>query len=405
MLPVAEAQARVLAPLSPLPPEWVTLREALGRVLAADLAAKRDQPPVAVSAMDGFAVRAADTAQEGRPFRVIGEAPAGSDLNRALEPFEAARIFTGGALPPGADAIVIQENAEVSGDQVRFSGQAVAPGTFVRPAGLDFAQGWTGLKAGTLLDARAVGLAASMGHFWVAVQRRPRIGLLATGNELRLPGETPEGSQIIGSNSLLLATMVEGWGAVPVDLGICPDEGEALAQRLHAASGLDLLVTSGGASVGDYDLVRAVLGREGVALDFWKIAMRPGKPLLFGRLGPLPVLGFPGNPVSTAVCAILFLRLGLQRMLGLPEGLHHQRVRLAHGWAANDQRQDYLRGQWLDEEDGERWLRTAARQDSSMQATMAAADALAVRPPFDPPRERGHRATAIDLPEALSSLR
>jgi len=405
VLAVAEAQARVLAPFAPLPAEWVTLREALGRVLAEDLAARRDQPPVAVSAMDGYAVRAADTAENGRTFRVVGEAPAGRDLLRELGAFEAARIFTGGALPPGADAIVIQENAERSGgDAVRFAA-AVEPGTFVRPAGLDFARGWVGLRAGTLLDARGIGLAASMGHFWVPVRRRPRIGLLATGNELRLPGETPEGSQIVGSNSLLLAAMLTGWGAVPVDLGICPDEGAALVGRLRAAAGLDLLVTSGGASVGDHDLVRAALGQEGVALDFWKIAMRPGKPLLFGRLGALPVLGFPGNPVSTAVCALIFLRAALQRLLGLPEGLRHQQARLAHGWPANDQRQDHLRGFWVREGGERRGVRTAERQDSSMQATLAAADVLVVRPPFDPPRAPGHPASTIDLREALDSLR
>jgi molybdopterin molybdotransferase len=403
MLAVPEAQARVLAPLAPLPAEWVTLREAVGRVLAEDLAARRDQPPVAVSAMDGYAVRAADTAETGRAFQIIGEAPAGRDLPCELGAYEAARIFTGGGLPPGADAIVIQENAERHGDAVRFAA-AVEPGTFVRPAGLDFARGWVGLRAGTLLDARGVGLAASMGHFWVPVRRRPRIGLLATGNELRLPGETPEGSQIIGSNTLALAAMLTGWGAIAVDLGICPDEATALVDHLRAAAGLDLLVTSGGASVGDYDLVRAALDQEGVALDFWKVAMRPGKPLLFGSLGPLPILGFPGNPVSTAVCALVFLRGALQRLLGLPEGLRQQRVPLAHEWLANDQRQDYLRGFWTDEGSGCR-VRTAERQDSSMQATLAAADVLVVRPPFDPPRAAGHPASTIDLREALDSLR
>ena len=403
MLAVAEAQARVLAPLSVLPPEWVTLTEALGRVLAADLAARRDQPPVAVSAMDGYAVRAVDTEPPGRPFRLVGEAAAGTDLAHRLGPGEAARIFTGGALPPAADAVVIQENAESDGSTVRFT-QAVAPGTFVRPAGLDFRQGWTGLAAGTLLDPRALGLAAAMGHFWVPVRRRPRIGLLATGNELRLPGETPQGSQIISSNSLMLAGMIAGWGAVPVDLGISPDDGRELASRLRAATGLDLLVTSGGASVGDYDLVRATLDLEGVTLDFWKIAMRPGKPLLFGRMGELPVLGFPGNPVSTAVCALIFLRLALQRLIGLPERLRHQEMPLAHDWPANDQRQDYLRGSYVDDAAGRR-VRTASRQDSSMLATFAMADALVVRPPFDPPRGPGHPATVIDLRQALESLR
>jgi molybdopterin molybdotransferase len=402
MLPVAEAQARIIAPLQTLPTEWVALPEALGRVLAQDLLARRDQPPVAVSAMDGFAVRAADTQEPGRAFAVVGEAPAGGLYPGVVGPFEAVRIFTGAPMPAGADAVVIQENAQAAGAQARFA-EPVTPGTFVRPAGLDFAQGWKGLAAGTILDARALGLAATMGHAWLPARRRPRVGLLATGNELRWPGETPEGSQIVSSNSVTLAGMLRGWGAVPVDLGICPDEAPALIAHLRAAAGLDLLVTTGGASVGDYDLVQSALHAEGLALDFWKIAMRPGKPLLFGSLGPLHVLGLPGNPVSTGVCAIVFLRLALQRMLGLPMGLRLGEARLKHALGANDRRQDYLRGFWADE-DGERRVETAARQDSSMFATFAAADALVVRPPLAPPRAAGDAVPVVDLRAALASL-
>jgi len=403
MLPVAEAQARILAPLTTLPAEWVPLPQALGRVLAEDLAARRDQPPVAVSAMDGYAVRGADTAEVGRPFCLVGEAVAGGDRTLAVGPHEAVRIFTGGAVPAGADAIVIQENAEAAGDTVRFTA-TVAPGTFVRAAGLDFAAGWTGLATGAVLDARALGLAAAMGHLWLPVRRRPRLGLLATGNELRWPGETPHGSQIISSNTLTVGAMATGWGASAIDLGICADDGAALAARVRDAAGLDLLVTTGGASVGDYDLVQRALGREGLKLDFWKIAMRPGKPLLFGSLGLVPVLGFPGNPVSAGVCAIVFLRLAQQRMLGLPEGLPERRARLANPLPANDQRQDYLRAVYV-EHDGERRLRTAPRQDSSMLATFANADALLVRTAFDPARDIGDTVTLIDLREALDSLR
>ena len=205
-----------------------------------------------------------------------------------------------------------------------------------------------------LLDARAIGLAASLGHLWLAVRRRPRVGLLATGNELRWPGETPEGSQIASSNTITLGAMLSGWGAEPVDLGICPDDGAALAARVREARGLDLLATTGGASVGDYDLVQDALGREGMELDFWKIAMRPGKPLLFGRLGPVPILGFPGNPVSTAVCALVFLRAALQRMFGLPVGLRLREVELANPLPANDQRQDYLRANYVEGSRGRR---------------------------------------------------
>lgn len=403
MLPVAEAQVRVVAPLRALPVEWVALPQARGRVLAADLHAKRDQPPVTVSAMDGYAVRAADTVEPGRTFRVVGEAPAGEEGRAPLQVAEAVRIFTGGALPPGADAIVIQENAERVPDGVRFTAD-VKTGTFVRPAGLDFRRGWAGLAAGTALDGRALGLAASLGHVWLPVRRQPRIGLLATGNELRWPGEPLEGSQIWSSNVVMLGAMLETWGAVPVDLGISPDDGEALAACIRRARGLDLMVTTGGASVGDYDLVQQVLGREGMALDFWKIAMRPGKPLLFGCLGDLPVLGFPGNPVSTAVCAIVFLRAALQTLLGIPVGLRQREAELAADLDTNDQRQDYMRATYVESSAGRR-VRTAGRQDSSMLATLAHADALLVRPPHDPPRRAGETVSIIDLHDALDNLR
>lgn len=402
MLPVAEAQARVLAPLRPLGTEWVALPQARGRALAADLQAKRDQPPVTVSAMDGYAVRAVDTDPPGRMFRVVGEAAAGEHGRPPLGAGEAVRIFTGGALPEGADAVVIQENAEASEGGVRFT-TAVGQGTFVRPAGLDFRRGWTGLAAGSLLDARALGLAASLGHVWLPVRRRPRVGLLATGNELRWPGETPEGSQIWSSNTVMAGAMLDAWGAVPVDLGICPDDGEALTARVREADGLDLLVTTGGASVGDYDLVQQALGREGMRLDFWKVAMRPGRPLLSGRLGDVPVLGFPGNPVSTGVCGIVFLRAALQKLAGLPVGLAQRQAELRDPLQPNDQRQDYLRAQYVAGSD-RRQVRTAARQDSSMLATFAMADALVVRAPFDPARDAGETVTAIDLQEALSNL-
>jgi molybdopterin molybdotransferase len=403
MLQVAEAQARILAGLAPTPIEWVALPQAAGRVLAGDLHAKRDQPPVAVSAMDGYAVRAADTAEPGRPFRLVGEAAAGGRDRTGLASGETIRIFTGGAVPPGADAIVIQENATRDGEQVRFSA-AVAAGTFIRPAGLDFARGWAGLAAGTLLDARGIGLAASLGHLWLPVRRRARIGLLATGNELRWPGETPEGSQIASSNTVTLAAMLAGWGAEAVDLGICPDEGEALAERTRGAAGLELLVTTGGASVGDYDLVQRVLGSQGMALDFWKIAMRPGKPLLHGRLGEVPVLGFPGNPVSTAVCALVFLRAALQKMMGLTVGLRTREVEIVHALQPNDLRQDYLRANHVTGSGGLQ-VRTAGRQDSSMLATFARSDVLVVRPPFDPERQPGAMLSSIDIAEALDNLR
>jgi molybdopterin molybdotransferase len=382
----------------------VALDDGLGRVLAGDLAARREQPPAAVSAMDGYAVRAADTEPAGRPLLVVGEVPAGGSHPRPLGPGEAVRIFTGGPLPDGADAVAIQENASVDGGEVRFAGP-VAPGTFVRPAGLDFAQGWVGLRAGTPLDARALGLAAAMGHVWLPVRRRPRVGVLSTGDELCRPGEPLGPGQIVSSNSTTLCAAVRAWGCVPVDLGIAPDRPDALARGLAAAAGLDLLLTSGGASVGDYDIVGQALGggAAGTELGFWKIAMRPGKPLLFGRTGDgVRVLGLPGNPVSASVCALVFARGAIRRMLGLEPELPRMAAVLARGLAANDRREDYVRARHVGRHPGGRRLvEVAERQDSSMFATFAAADALVVRPPHDPPRSEGDEVEVVDLRQAF----
>lgn len=395
LLEVGEAQARILAAMSALPTETVPLQAALGRVLAADIVAARDQPPAAVSAMDGYAVRAADTAAESW-LEVVGEAAAGQPLAFSVGPGKAARIFTGGLLPDGADAILIQEDAVAEGGRV-LAKEAVSPGLFVRERGLDYKAGWTGLRAGQRLDPRHIGLAASLGAGWVEVRRKPRIGILATGNELVLPGRVPEPHQISSSNSFTLAAMIESWGGQAVDLGIALDEPAALAARLDAAQGLDLLVTSGGASVGEHDLVQSVAGERGLELDFWKIRMRPGKPLIFGRIGLVPLLGLPGNPVSAAVCGIVFLRGAIRRLLGRDPTLPSGMARLAEPLGRGGERQEYLRA----ERDEEGAVRATGRQDSSMFAALATADVLLVRPPREGPLERGATVTVIDLATVL----
>lgn len=395
LLEVGEAQARILAAMSALPTETVPLQAALGRVLAADIVAARDQPPAAVSAMDGYAVRAADTAAESW-LEVVGEAAAGQPLAFSVGPGKAARIFTGGLLPDGADAILIQEDAVAEGGRV-LAKEAVSPGLFVRERGLDYKAGWTGLRAGQRLDPRHIGLAASLGAGWVEVRRKPRIGILATGNELVLPGRVPEPHQISSSNSFTLAAMIESWGGQAVDLGIALDEPAALAARLDAAQGLDLLVTSGGASVGEHDLVQSVAGERGLELDFWKIRMRPGKPLIFGRIGLVPLLGLPGNPVSAAVCGIVFLRGAIRRLLGRDPMLPSGMARLAEPLGRGGERQEYLRA----ERDEEGAVRATGRQDSSMFAALATADVLLVRPPREGPLERGATVTVIDLATVL----
>ncbi len=401
MLSVAEARSRILEGIRPSPVEWVMLGEGLDRVLAHDLHARRTQPPSAVSAMDGYAVRAADTERVGAWLELIGESKAGGEPPPALGPGQAVRIFTGAAMPAGADAVAIQELATREPGRVHF-GRSIAAGTYVRRAGLDFEAGWRGLAAGTLLDPPALGLAASMGHAWLPVRRRPRVAILATGDELCRPGDSPAAHQIISNNSTVLGLMVRRWGAEPIDLGIASDDAQALGDILADARGADLLLTTGGASVGEYDLVRAGLAASGLELGFWKIAMRPGKPLMFGQLQhALPFLGLPGNPVSAAVCAIVFVRAALCRMLELDPALPLERGRITGELAANDEREDYLRTRLAGQEDGVPLLEVAPRQDSSMFATFAQADALVIRAPKAPPAEAGSLVSFVPIDRAL----
>ena len=383
MLAVEEALERIVAGLTPLPAEWVHLAAAHGRVLAQDLVASRDQPPHAISAMDGYAVRAADLAAGGATLRLIGAAPAGGTEQTAIGPGETVRIFTGGRLPSGADAIAIQENATPDGGHVRLEGK-FEPGTYVRPAGLDFRRGDLALPAGERLGARNLGLAAALNHAWLPVRRRPRVAVLATGDELVMPGQPLAAHQIVNSNSTTLAAMVAAWGGVAHDLGIVADRPGELAAIAPQLGSFDLVVTAGGASVGEHDLVRSVLGEHGFELDFWQIAMRPGKPLISGRIHGVPLLGLPGNPVSVGVCAILFVRAAIRALLGMDPSLPEVPAILAAPLAANDRRQDYLRAHAVWREDGRIEVHPAPRQDSSMLAVFARAACLIKRPPLAP---------------------
>src|SRR5262245_22966997 len=290
MITVAEARARILAAFKPLAAEQVALTAALGRVLAEDVTARVTQPPLAVSAMDGYAVCSADVATVPVRLRIVGSIAAGRAYNGAVTNGEAARIFTGAALPSGADAVVIQEDTTAEGDhvQVRASVQA---GRHVRAAGTDFNKGDMLLKAGRLLTARDIGIAAAMNAPWLRVARRPRVAILATGDEVVMPGDAIGPTQIVSSNSLSLSAFVTACGAAPIHLGIAPDDVDMLRTMAQGAAGADLLVTSGGASVGEHDLVQKALRQAGMELDFWKIAMRPGKPVIFGRIGSRPVFG------------------------------------------------------------------------------------------------------------------
>lgn len=404
MISVAEAAGRIVGGLTPVAAEVVGLAEACGRVLAEDVAARRTQPWAAVSAMDGYAVRSADVASAPVVLRQVGHVPAGQGHAGAIGPGECVRIFTGAPLPAGADAIVIQENVDADGDDVRVREGAKA-GRYVRPAGLDFRQGDVLLTAGRVLTARDIGLAAAMNVPWLSVRRRPRVAILATGDEIVRPGDPIGDNQIVSSNSLALAALVGASGGQAIDLGIAPDEADALRRRAGGAAGCDLLVTTGGASVGEHDLLRAALGESGLVLDFWRIAMRPGKPLMFGRMGDVAMIGMPGNPVSTLVCGLLFLRPAIRRLLGLADdGDGRETARLGCDLGANDRREDYLRGTLRLDGDGSRIATPLAQQDSSVLSALAAADCLVVRPPLAPAARAGQEVPVLRFPAGLAAF-
>ncbi len=389
MISVAEARERILATAPAPRPEVVMVSQALGRVLAAPVLARRTQPPADMSAMDGYAVRAEDVAEAGAKLRVIGEAPAGRPFAGRVGPGEAVRIFTGGETPEGADAVVLQEDAERTDDTVVFS-EAATLGRHIRRAGLDFVADETMIPSGSRMTPRNLALAAGMNVVWATVARRPRIAILATGDEIRMPGDTLGPGQIIGSSGLAVAGMATELGADPVMLEVARDNEAALLAAADAARGADILVTLGGASVGDHDLVQDVLGKAGLEVDFWRIAMRPGKPLMFGKLGPQLVLGLPGNPVSTMVCATLFLAPLIKRMQGVAEVDPPMTTAIAMTpLKANDRREDYLRAKLSRSADGELQATPFFVQDSSMMSVFAASDCLIVRPPHAPATDAG----------------
>lgn len=401
LLPVADALARILSNVAPVESELVAIDAAAGRTLAAPVAATRTQPPFPASAMDGYAVRAADVETVPATLRVIGVSAAGHRFNGAVSRGEAVRIFTGAPVPDGADAIVIQEDVDAKDDMIVVREGAKA-GRYVRRAGLDFDRGQNLLDAGRRLDARAIGLAAAMGHGALSVRRKPRVAILATGDELVRPGETPGPDQIIVSNTYAVAALVNDAGGEAIDLGIATDDFPALEKAIRAAqeARADILVTTGGASVGDHDLVQSALVKEGMALDFWQIAMRPGKPFMFGALGPMRMLGFPGNPVSSYVCGLLFLTPLIRALQGDPRAGEDQSEQAIFGapMPENDKRQEYARATLKRDESGA-WIATAANsQDSSITRLLAHADALIIRAPFAPSAKAGDACRIIRLP-------
>lgn len=395
LISVEDALERVLSGLTPLDVERVPIAEAHGRVLAEDLAATLTQPPFDASAMDGYAVRAADVAAVPATLALFGESAAGARFHGIVGPGQAVRIFTGAPVPDGADTVVIQEDTEAFGDSVLV--KAAAAGRHIRPEGQDFMEGDVLLRRGTRLGARTVMLAAAMNHAELPVRRKPRVAILSTGDEIVPPGSMIGSDQIVASVSYGIGALVDTHGGDPLDLGVARDDEGALAQFIARVADADVLVTIGGASVGERDLVADALARAGLELDFAKVAMRPGKPAFAGRLGATRVLGLPGNPVSAFVCAVVFLLPMLRGLLGAKASIVPQQAMLACALPENGPRQSYQRATSTYSDDGTRHIRVLSSQDSSLMAALAHADCLVVRVPHAPAVPEGTKVLVLPL--------
>lgn len=398
LISVEDAVALVLKGTEALPSEMTPLHDAAWRVLAADIAALRTQPPFHAAAMDGYAVADAD-ARQGAELTVIGESAAGRAFDGAVLPGQAVRIFTGAPVPQGAGTVIMQEDVNVaSPGKIRIDAPVEA-GRHVRTRGLDFAEGGPLLVKGTMLDAANLSLAAAGGHPLLPVVRKPKLAILATGDELVAPGMTPGPDQIVASNGFGVAALARRAGAEVVDMGIVPDNHALIREAVTKAfsDGADILVTLGGASVGDHDLIKPVLADLGVPLGFWQIAMRPGKPLMHGRHGNGHVLGLPGNPVSSMVCALLFLLPLIARLSGKTHEAPVRTVQLGKPMRANDKRQDYVRARLELQPDGIFAAVPFEIQDSSMLSVLAASDCLIIRPPHAPEASLGEETQVLLL--------
>ncbi len=398
LLPVADAIERVRRDCAPLESENVFLPDALDRVLGQRILARRTQPGFDASSMDGYAVRFADTAQAPTALINIGEAPAGHAFDGRVEQGQCVRIFTGAPVPAGADTVIMQEHTERSGDVVTIRQAPPRQGHYIRPLGMDFTESKPLLEAGTWLGPSEIGLAAAANHTTLPVIRKPVVAILSTGDELVMPGEIARPDQIIASNGFSMSAFVRANGGRPLDLGIARDTRESIIAVAEPGLEADIFVSIGGASVGDHDIVQDVLKEMGLKVDFWRIAMRPGKPLIHGTLGHAQYLGLPGNPVSSLVCARVYLKAMLDAMLGCPPEDHGRETALVGApLPANDERQDFLRAAFSYDETGELVATAFGKQDSSLLSVLARADCLLIRPPFAPATIPGERAHILRL--------
>ena len=406
LLPVDDAVGRIAEAMPLMEPETVPLADAVGRVLAGPVEALVSHPPAAVSAMDGYAARSADLERLPAGLAVIGESAAGRPFAGAIGAGESVRIFTGAHVPEGADTVIPQEDTEPGDARVEIR-EVPSPGRHIRPEGNDFAKGDTLLPAGTALSARGLALAGSAGHATLTVLRRPVVAVVSTGDELVEPGTRPAPHQIVSSNGVFLDKLLASLGAEPLNLGIVGDGDGALEAALKRAPQADLVVTSGGASVGEHDGIARLMSDSG-GLRFWKIAMRPGKPLIFGHLerpspgaGRVPLLGLPGNPVSTGVCGIVFVAAAVRAMLGRDHAPRYRYAVLADGLPANDHRQEFLRARLEHGDDGRVLATAMVGQDSGMMAVFAQADALIMRPAGAPAAKAGEVVPILPLPPSV----
>lgn len=398
LLAVEEALSIILKDVRPLPVEDLPIAQAAWRVLGQDLQARRTQPPFNVSAMDGYAVRAKDIETAPVSLSIIGESAAGNGFSGALASNEAVRIFTGAPVPDGADTVVIQEDTHRSGMMVEIR-ETISLGRHIRPAGLDFSAGDIILQAGRTLDPAAISLAASANYASLPVIRQPRVAILATGDELALPGSQLLPDQIVSSNSYGVMAVIEESGGKTIDLGIVQDRIDLIQEAVERAFQFeaDILVTLGGASVGDHDLVQAALKKRGIELDFWKLALRPGKPMMYGQLQSMRVLGLPGNPVSSLICSSIFLKPLISALGGRSHSPDIRKIKLGQAMRQNDLRQDYIRALVSHDANGEAIVTPFTLQDSSMLTTLAKANGLIIREPNAPAVNEGELVPVLML--------